>query len=89
MAEPSQPAAPGLGLGRHVGALPADGPGIGPDQQRQRAQKGGLAAAVAAGERQKLAGTQGEGQAVEYPAPAATAGKIAHIQDRRRHMGPS
>ena len=30
MAEPGQPAAPGLGLGLHVGALPADGPGIGP-----------------------------------------------------------
>ena len=37
MTEPGQPAAPGLGLGAYVGALPADGAGVGPNQQGKRA----------------------------------------------------
>src|ERR1700730_7133818 len=85
MAEPSQPAAPGLRLGADVGALPTDGPGIGPDQQGEGAQKRGLAAAVAAGGRQKLAGAQGDGQVVEAPPAAAAASEVRYLEERGRH----
>ena len=61
------------------------GPGVGRHQQGERAQQRGLAAAVAAGERQQLAGGQGEGQAVEDRPAAAAAGKI---RSRRGEAAP-
>jgi hypothetical protein len=89
MAEPRQAAAPCLGVVLHVAALPVDGAGLRPHQQRQRAQQRGLAAAVAAGQGQKLPGAQDEGQAVEHRPAAAAAGKIRHIEESGRHAAPS
>ena len=89
MAEPRQLAAPGLGIVLHIGALPEDRAGLRPHQQRQRAQQRGLAAAVAAGQGQKLAGAQGEGQAVEDRPAAAAASELRHVEERGRHAAPS
>ena len=62
---------------RHVGALPADAPGVGRTSSGQRAQQRGLAAAVAAGQRQQLAGAQRRRTGDRRPgAAAAAAGEV-------------
>ena len=55
-------------LGLHVGALPADGAGVGPHQQGERAQQGGLAAAVAAGRAPKARPRPGRRTGARTPA---------------------
>jgi hypothetical protein len=55
-------------------------PSIGRDQQRQGAQERGLAAAVAAGQRQQLAARQGEGEIAEYRPAAAAAGQVLDLE---------
>ena len=84
-----EPAAPGLGLGTHVRALPVDRSRFRTDQQGQRAQQGGLAAAVAADQRQKLARTDGKGQALEHLPAAAAAGQVRYFEEGGRHEASS
>ncbi len=92
MAEPGEPAAPGLGIVGGIRALPAHRSGIGPDQARHGAQQGGLAAAVAAGQGQQFALAQPEGQAIEHPPSTAAAGQAIDLEGDlgggRRHEAP-
>ena len=87
MAEPGDLAAPLLRLCPGVGSLPSDHPGLGANQQGERAQEGGLAAAVAAKQRQQLALAHRKRQMVEDPAAAATAGQVGDFQDRGARLG--
>jgi hypothetical protein len=89
MAEPGQLAAPGLGIVVHIGALPKDRAGLSPHQQGERAQQRGLAAAVAAGQGQKLAGAQGEGQAIEDRPATAAASELRNVKECGHHAAPS
>jgi hypothetical protein len=82
MAEPGQPAAPSLGILGDVDALPDHRPGVGRRQPGQGPQQAGLAAAVAARQRQQFARAQPEGQAVEHRPAAAAAGQVFHLEKR-------
>ena len=79
----------GAVFGLHIGALPADAANLRPDQERQGAQERGLAAAIAAPERQKLASSQIEREAVEHLAAAAAASQVRDVEERARHRAPS
>ena len=87
--EPGQPTSPGFRIGRHIDALPADRAGFRAHQKGKRAQQRGLAAAVAANQRQNLAGGQAEGQALNHLSAATAAGEIGDLEKRRRHRSPS